>query len=388
VIVAVYSGWLRRELQSGTGLDDVGRQLLTSMGDSHEVGPANFGRMVADARGQAELVGQFFLGVRLGCANCHNHPLDKWTQDDYHGLAAVFARLERGREVKVTARGAVTNLRTNEPAVPRIPGVRDLSFDRDPREEVAAWLTSSENRQFPKATVNRLWRALFGRGLAEPVDDLRDTNPATHPALLERLADDFVSHGYQIRHTLRRIALSQTYGSSGKATGSNAADAQFYSHACRRPLEPEVLVDAIADVTAVPEEFPGEPDGTRAISVIDPQTPSPSLDVLGRCSRAGGCDDAPAKASLPAQLHLLNGELINRKLTDPKGRLQRRIAENRTNAEIVEEFYLRALCRFPDERELSAWQKLLESDNALVRRQKLEDFVWSLLNSRQFTENH
>src|SRR5262249_20874157 len=147
-------------------------------------------------RGHAELVGQFFLGVRLGCANCHNHPLDKWTQDDFHGLAAVFARLERGRDVTLASRGAVTNLRTHEPALPRVPSVRYLSADGDHREAIAQWLTTGETRYFARVTVNRLWRAMMGRGLVEPIDDMRDTNPPTHPELLNRLADDFVQHGY------------------------------------------------------------------------------------------------------------------------------------------------------------------------------------------------
>lgn len=387
-IPSVYAGWLKQQLQRGTGLDQIARELLMATGDSHNVGPANFGRMVTDARGHAELVGQFLLGVRLGCANCHNHPLDKWTQDDYHGLAAVFARLDRGREVRVASRGAVTNLRTNEPAVPRIPGVRDLAGNGDHREEAAQWLTSAENRQFSRATVNRLWKAMFGRGLVEPVDDLRDTNPATHPELLDRLADDFVTHGYSIRHTLRQIALSHTYGRSGAINESNAADDRFYSRVYRKPLEPEVLLDAIADVTGVADEFAGQPAETRAVSLIDPLSPAPSLDVLGRCNRAGGCDDTPARAALPAQLHLLNGDLINRKLKASQGRLQQCISKGQTNVEIIQEFYMRGLCRPPKVEELSRWQKHLETENADERRLRLEDFAWSLLNSRQFMENH
>lgn len=387
-VVPAYAGWLKQQLQAGTGLDRVGWQLLTATGDSHEVGPANFGRMVSDARGHAELVGQFFLGVRLGCANCHNHPLDKWTQDDYHGLAAVFARLERSREVRVASRGSVTNLRTNGPAVPRIPGVRDLSDDGDHREEVATWLTSAENRQFGKATVNRLWRAMFGRGLVEPADDLRDTNPATHPELLDRLADDFVSHRYSIRHTLRLIAASHTYGRSGRTIAANVADDRFYSHARRRPLDPAVLLDAIADVTDVPNEFTGLPEGTRAILLVDSLAPAPSLDLLGRCNRAEGCDEVSGRVSLAAELHLLNGDLINRKLINPSGRLQKQITEGRTNAEIIQEFYTRGLGRSPTGDELARWQQRLETNDHDERKLRLEDFVWSLLNSRQFRENH
>lgn len=406
--VRAYADWLRRELQNGTGMDAMAYQLLTATGDSHQVGPANFGRMVGDARGHAELVGQVFLGVRLGCANCHNHPLDRWTQDDYHGLAAVFARLDRGREVRVLARGAVTNVRTNEPAIPRIPGVRYLvahgaTANGDFRADVAEWLTSPENRSFPRATVNRLWRAMFGHGLVEPTDDMRQTNPATHPELLDLLADDFVKHGYRIRHTLRRIALSHTYA-RGEAVAANHADSQFYSNAQRRRLEPEVLLDAIADVTDVPEMFAGIAAGRRAVSLVDPLTPAPSLDLLGRCSRASGCDEIPeASGGLATQLHLMNGILINHKLTDGHGRLSRLIKGGSTDDEIVREFYLCGLGRNPTSAELQNWRQLFTAAPASEtpdaadtsgatrsshRTRQLEDFVWSLLNSRQFIENH
>jgi hypothetical protein len=384
-----YAGWLRKQIAEGTGLDEMARELLTATGDSHVVGPANFGRMAADARGQAELVGQFFLGVRLGCANCHNHPLDRWTQDDYHGLAAVFARLERGRDVRLTARGAVTNLRTGEPAVPRLPGVRYLTSDGDHRQALAQWLTSGENRYFARATVNRLWSALFGRGLVEPTDDLRETNPPTHPELLERLADDFVEHRCNIRHTLRLIALSNAYARSDAVVAGNAADDRFYSHAFRRPLLPEVLADAIADVTGIADVYEGSPAGTRAVALVDPLAPAPSLDVLGRCTRAVGCEESAASGGgLSAQLHLLNGELINRKLTDSQGRLQVLIEAGKTDEQIVGEFYLRALGRHPGQDELRRWRDRLAADEPDERRKRIEDFAWSLLTSRPFSENH
>jgi hypothetical protein len=387
--VKAYSKWLRREIGNDVPLDAMARELLTATGDSHVVGPANFGRMVPDARGQAELVGKFFLGMRLGCANCHNHPLDKWTQDDYHGLAAIFARLDRGRQVQLTARGSVTNLRTNQPAVPRIPGEKYLNADVDHREEVARWVTSGEDRYFAKATVNRLWRALFGRGLVEPMDDMRETNPSTHPELLDRLAEDFIQNNFKIRHTLELIALSNTYGRSEATVAGNEMDDRFYSHAYRRPLSPEVLADAIADVTDVANEFHGRDAGTRAVLLIDPLSPAPSLDILGRCSRAIGCgEDGSVERGLPAQLHLLNGNLINQKLIDPKGRLQGLIAGNKSNEDIVDDFYLRALGRHPDIDERQRWNVRLNSADPDERKKQLEDFAWSLLNSQSFMENH
>lgn len=387
--VRVYAEWLSKEIESGTGFDKIARQLLTATGDTHTVGAANFARMVQDARGHAELAGQFFLGVRLGCANCHNHPLDKWTQDDYHGLASVFARIERGREVRLSARGAVTNLRTNEPAIPRIPGDRYLSPDGDHRAAFAEWLTTDEHRRFAKAAVNRLWRFMFGRGLVEPADDMRETNPPTHPELLDKLAADFIQHGYNLRHTLKLIALSHTYALSDAPVEGNAADDRFYSRAFRRPLEPEVLADAIADVTGVPDDFKNQPPGTRAVSLIDPLTPAPSLDILGRCTRLAACEEKSSTApGLPAQLHLLNGPIINVKLSAANGRLNSLLASKKTDEEIVDDFFLRALGRHANADEVKRWCERFKADDENEHKKRLEDFAWSMLNGKEFMGNH
>ncbi len=386
----VYSTWLRQQIAVGTPFDEVAKQLLTATGDSHQVGPANFGRMVPDARGQAELVGQFFMGMRLGCANCHNHPLDRWTQDDYHGLAAVFAPLDRSRQVAFTARGAVTNLRTGEPAVPRIPGVRYLEEPGDHRAKVFDWITSNNNLYFARATVNRLWKAMFGRGLVEPTDDLRETNPATHPQLLTQLAEDFAQNDYSIRSTLKQIALSHVYALSSEVVASDAIsnelDDRFYSRAYQRPLEPEVLLDAIADVTGVPLHLDGQ-NIKRAVSIIDPLAPAMSLDILGRCNRVNGCDEGRRDGvDLPAQLHLLNGDLINQRIASDTGRLRKLIEAGKSNEAIVQELYMHAFCRPASMAELQRWQTRLDAADPVERARKLEDFFWSLLNSRQFRE--
>jgi len=278
-----YRAWIAEQIRSDAPWNDMARQLVLAVGDSHSVGPANFARTASDARGQAELVSRAFLGVRLQCANCHRHPLDQWTQDDYHGLAGIFARLDRGRIVRILARGAVTNPRTGEPAKPRIPGFADLDPQSDGRMAFADWMTAPENPYFGRAIANRLWAAMLGRGLIEPIDDLRATNPATHPEVLNRLAGDFAAHGHRLRPTLRLIALSDTY-QRGAATEKNAFDDRYYSHALERPMEPELLVDAIVDVTGVPERIPGLPPGTRSIA-IPPGTTAPSLAALGKCKQ-------------------------------------------------------------------------------------------------------
>lgn len=388
--VEAYTTWLRQSIV-GTqpmGLDQWAKALVTATGDSHQVGPANFARQSGDARAQAELVGKAFLGVRLRCANCHNHPLDRWTQDDYHGLAAIFARLDRGRVVKVAQRGEVTNPRTGQPAVPRLPGGEGLASSTDARIDFANWLVGPDNPLFARAQVNRIWKSLFGRGLVEPVDDLRDTNPATHPALLEKLALEFQKTGYDTKRLLRLITLSEAYGRSSVASPGQITSESFYTHFTPYHPEPEVLADAFSQVLGIAEAYPGKPAGTRAITLWDPLSPAPSLDILGRCQRGASCEESVSSAGLPARLHLLNGPLLNQRVGAPDSRLTKLLASGKSNRDIVIEFYRAGLAKDPTEQELAVWLARLETDSPEDRQTRLEDFVWSLLNSRGFTTNH
>jgi hypothetical protein len=326
--------------------------------------------------------------VRLGCANCHNHPLDRWTQDDYHGLAAIFARLERGREVGLAARGEVTHPRTGEPARPRLPGDEFLVGDADGRRALAAWMLDAANPLFARAWVNRLWQEMFGRGLVEPADDMRQTNPATHPQLLERLADDFARHGFDVRRLLRQIATSATYA-RGHQMQTLAGAERYYACATERPLTPEVLVDAVCDVTGVPENYGELPPGTRGVQLYDVRTPSATLDILGRCLRPEACETGAAPATLAARLHQINGPLVNAKIASPDGNLRRRLAAGTSDEALLEELYLRALSRHPTAKERDQWLKAFASPlEEQDRRQLWEDFVWSLLNCREFATNH
>jgi hypothetical protein len=379
--------WLRSQVERATPYDELARQLLTAQGDSHEVGPANFYRVVLGARNQAEYVSEFFMGARMRCANCHDHPLDRWTQDDYHGLAALFAKVEQGRLVRLGSRGAVSHPATGQAAQPRIPGQHDVAAVADPRRPLADWITSRDNPYFARAIVNRLWQMLMGRGLIEPTDDVRATNPPSHPELLDYLAEDFIHSGYDLRHTLRRIATSATYARSSVATDENRSDRMFYSHALARPLESEVLADVLAEVTGVWEQYGDQPMGTRAVALFDPQLPSTSLDVLGRCSREQSCESRSAAMTLAQSLHLINGALVNRRLRAPDGRLMQLIDSGASNEEIVRQFYLRALSRLPTPDETAFWRTHLPT-SAAQRPDALEDFVWSLLVCREFVTNH
>ena len=384
-----FHGWLRRQLAGKTGFDKLCRQLVTAEGDSHEVGPANFYRATRTARQQAEFLSQAMMGIRLRCANCHDHPLDRWTQDDYHGLAALFAGIERGRMVRYVAGAEVTHPRTGQAARPRLPGADYLPAGVDHRTRLADWLTRPGNPFFARAFANRLWQSLLGRGLVEPVDDHRATNPPTHPELLDRLADDFAANGFSIRGLLRRIATSDAYGRTARSLPGNRGDTQFYSHALVRPLPAEVLADALADVTGVPGEYPDQPAGTRAVALFDSRIVAPSLDILGRCGREGGCDTAAGgRRGLAARLHLLNGPLANRPLADPGGRLSRLLKAGRSDRELVEEFTLRSLSRLPSQGERRFWDGELKRADTRGRRAVIEDMVWSLVNCREFVTNH
>jgi len=370
-----YHSWLKRQLDARIPYDQIARRILTASGDTHEVGPASFYRTVAGPREQAEFASELLMGARLRCANCHNHPLDRWTQDDYHGLAAIFAKVKQGRVIDVALNGEVTHPRTGEAALPRIPGDRFLD-NGDGRTEFADWLTRPENPYFAKAAVNRLWKAMMGRGLVESTDDLRATNPATHPSLLNQLADDFVKHRYDLRHTLRTIAFSSAYGRSSKPLPENQSDDHYYSHAVSTPLEPEVLADAIADVTGVFEEYAGHPSGTRAVSLFDPKIKSETLAILGQCSRETTCEsNSESDGGLTRKLHLLNGPLLNRRITSSEGRLAKLIDAGKTADEIVRRFYRLALCRPPTSAEQAFWHDQFRRDNGRANSCQFSD--WS-----------
>jgi hypothetical protein len=382
---AAFHGWVREQLSRNAPLDGMARELLLTLGDGHRIGPANFSRVPADAGAHAEYISQAFLGVRLQCANCHNHPLDRWTQDDYHGLAAVFAKIDRtGAVVKMKPRGEVIHPRTSEPATPRLPGLALRADTTEPREALARWLTDPDNPYFARAAVNRIWHALMGPGLVEPLDDHRDTNPPTHPELLDYLARDFVRHAFDMRHTIRTIVASEAYQRSSLPLQGNRADDRFYSRALVRPLPPHVLVDAVAKVTGVPEQLGNLPAGTRASALGDSRIASTPLDLLGRCSRDAACATEERAGSLALVLHALNGPWLNEKIKHPKGRLQTLLREQPDGGGVITALYEIALNRPPSTQELAHWRAKLAND----RTERFHDFLWALLNSAEFGCNH
>ena len=386
-----FHDWLAQQLHDGVGYDQMAREIITATGDSSEYGPATFYTAVEDARLQTEFTTEVFMGSRMKCANCHNHPLDKWTQDDFHGLTAMFSKLTRSQVIRFNPLGKNIHPNTGEAALMKIPGGDFLPKDtKDGRGVFADWLTDRNNPYFAKAIVNRLWKSLMGRGLVEPVDDFRSTNPATHPALLNQLAEDFIEHGYDIRHTLKVIAMSSTYARSSIPVKGNEGDNRFYSHMMQRPVEPEVLADAMSDVLGVAGQYGTEAPGTRAVELRDGAIRSDTLDMLGRCDRTNSCEGAPSPTGPLAQkLHLFNGKLLNSRIGAEGGRLDKLIKSKETPMKIVNEFYQAALNRQPNTKEVAFLAKLFDDQKpSAEQRDALEDFVWSVLTCKEFVANH
>lgn len=380
-----YYAWLHDCVRDDVPLNNVAAQLLLADGAVTESGPASFYNVAGDARGQAEFVSQAFMGVRLQCANCHDHPLDAWTQDDYHGLAAIFARIKRGSVIRENKTGEVIHPGTLEPAIAKIPGGPFLSPKADYRTELATWMTSGDNPYFSKAMVNRVWSHLLGRGLVEPVDDLRVTNPATHPALLDWLTQDFVDHGFQLRHLIRRICLSDAYARGTSKDSDHTATVGFYTSAIRKPMSPEVFMDAVADVTGVAAPDLGS---ARAISFTGLMSASEPLDMLGRCMDA--CESsAIERTDLAVQLQLLNGAVLNDRLSADDSTVMNTVKFGKSAESLINDFYLRSLSRTPREAEMTFWRDQFPGDVSPKDFAAVaQDFVWSLLNSDEFCTNH
>lgn len=404
---ACWQAWLRQQLAARQPLDAMVRQMLRATGDSHTVGPANFHRQAADARLAAEYVSEVLLGIRLRCASCHDHPLDRWTQDDYHGLAAMLAGVDRGRVVALRPAGEVIHPATGQPAVPRVPGGQPLPAGQPPLEVLAQWVTTPDNPFFAPFWVNRLWQTLLGRGLIEPVDDLRATNPATHPRLLQRLADDFVASGYDLRHTLGLIVRSAVYQRQAWPDARPSGQEAFFTHAQVRPLPAPVVLDLLQDVleidllgsppepaaaTAAPRPPPAPPPAAaprrRAIEQAwMPQTAA-LLGPLVGCRQPRGCQAPPDQLAsmddLAVQLHWLNGRLLNEPLSARQHALADMAVANDIDV-FLHEAYLRTLSRPPTPKERAFWRRELSSND---RAERIDDFLWSLLSCAEFLTNH
>jgi hypothetical protein len=394
-----YLKWLNDRLAANTPWDKMVRELLTSLGDPArmENGAVNYALDGADAKVKAEQSAQRFLALRMRCAQCHDHPFDVWTQDDYFGLAAFFARTTQGggpgmmgrAVVKVDPKGRVEHLRTKKPADPRLPGGKAVQVGEkdDPRVALADWITRPDNPYFSRAMANWVWAQLFGKGLADPADDLSRANPPVHPELLDALAKHFVEHKYDIRELVRTVATSEAYGMSSGTVPGNERDTRLFSHHIPRPLTAHQITDAIAQATGVENRFGEQRVRRRAIEVNEPSIANVLLDTFGRCQRTNGCSAvATPPLSLRQSLLLIGGDAIEGKITSLNGYLTSLLALNPEADDIVQNLYLRVLSRPASEEELSHWSAILKGASSL--QEASEDLFWALLNSREFAFNH
>lgn len=395
-----YSNWIRSAFRENKPMDEFVREILLAQGSIYQNGQANFYKVSDKPTDLAETTAQVFLGIRLQCARCHQHPFESYSQTDYYGLAAFFTRVTTKRSsdfgafgfdtvVRLTSSGSISHPRSGAVVPPTPLGEEPLAdvSDRDLRKPLAAWLTSPENPLFARNLVNRTWGHFMGQALVEPIDDLRETNPPSNPELLEALAADFVRHKYDLRKLMRSIMTSQTFQLSSTATRTNGADTRFFSHYPTTRLPAEVLLDAIDTVCGTQERFTGVPLGTRAIELPDPNFDSYFLDTLGRPQRIVSCEcERTAEPNLAQVLQLANGELVQRKLTDKQGRISRLMEQNADSQDAATQIYLTALSRYPTQLELKNCKSIVEAAQDL--RTGLEDVVWAVINSREFLFNH
>lgn len=406
-----FHGWIRDSLMANKPFDQFVREILAASGDIAQNPPVAWYRQVRDNTAQLEDTAQLLLGQRLQCAQCHHHPYEKWSQNDYYSFAAFFSRVGRkggsqpGEEVIFHRRGTAetVNKKTKAPVKPAGLGapVAKLSPDDDPRQAMVDWMTSKENRYFARSLVNRYWKHFLNRGLVEPEDDMRETNPPTNPELLDGLANHFVTTGYDLKALVRAICRSRTYQLSALPNQFNAVDKQNYSRYYPKRLSAEVLFDAVNQVTKSEAKWDGLPTGTRAVCLPDNSFNASAyfLQVFGRPESASACEcERSQDASLAQSLHLLNSKDIQAKLADDKARAATLAADSRSDDEKLRELYQWAFSREPKAEELQAAKAHLEkganksSDekgNAVNgRRQAYEDIVWALLNTKEFLFNH
>jgi len=395
-----YYSWIHEAVAQNRPLDIFARDLLLAEGPLTEQ-PAGYFLKASKKSGElAATVSQVFLGIRITCAECHQHPYDRWTQGDYHGMRAFFEQVKYKKLGGTTAEDVVEALvvegspEVKHPRTKQVIHAHALGTampekapEGDRRVALAAWLTASDNPWFARNLANRFWAHFFGRGLVEPVDDVRATNPPSNPELLDALARKFVESRFDAKEMIRFITASRAYQVASKPNQTNEADAQNFSRALFRRMPAETLLDAVCGVTGVSEKFTGVPEGTRAVQLWDSQQQHYFLKLFGRPQRITPCEcERATGASIAQALHLMNAPGIQAKLTHRGGSIER-WAAMQDDARMIEDVYLTCLARIPDSAEKNTAREYLTS-HPTKRRQAVEDLVWSLLNSLEFVFNH
>jgi hypothetical protein len=410
-----FHGWLRSALIANRPFDQVAAELVTASGKTGESPAANWYRAVTDPKDRMQDIAQVFLGVRMQCAQCHHHPYEKWSQHDYFRFAAFFSTLQR-KEVHRLPEDDIL-FHNRKPAEMKHPGTGemlkpavlggaplDIPAEEDPRRELAKWLRSPENPYFSRVLVNRYWKHFFGRGLSEPEDDIRPTNPSTHPRLHDRLASHFKESGYDLKSLVRLICNSRTYQLGSEPKGANADDTQSFARYYPKRLPAEVLLDAFNDITGAENSFSKLPLGVRAIALPDDNanTQSEFLTMFGRPQMDTACEcERSSEANLGQSLHLINSDLIQGKLTTGNGRAATLAkAADRPDEERLRELYLIGVSREPVAEELAIGKEHLKrkreqsaADPAKLpkeqaEREAFEDIIWVLANTKEFLFNH
>ncbi|MEQ1827428.1 MAG: DUF1553 domain-containing protein [Pirellula sp.] len=389
-----FHNWLKESFRTNKKMDDFVTELITAKGSIFSNGPANYYRIANNPSDLAESTAQLFLGTRLQCAKCHHHPYEKYSQSDYYSFAAHFARVGTkgssefgifGGEtiVMVKSGGEVNHPKTGAvmKATPLFGEPVDDPLDR--RVPLAKWLTSQDNELFARNMVNRYVAYLLGRGLVDPIDDLRSTNPPSNLGLMNALVTDFREHGFDVKHLMRTIMSSRLYQLDSQPTSENVADTRFYSHYRVKRLSAETLLDGIDHATGVATKHPNLPLGTRAIELPDANTTNPFLVVFGKPKRASVCEcERTPDENLAQALHTLNGDILATKLADANGRVSKLIAATVTEEAKIQELYLSTLCRRPSAEEIESAKSVIASSPSPT--EAYQDLLWALINSKQF----
>ena len=414
--VKAYYDWIRQRVADNLPWDRFVREILTATGNTVDHGATNFYVLHQDPESLSENACQAFLGLSIGCAKCHNHPLEKWTNDQYYAMANLFSRVrakgwggdarsgDGRRLVYVVDRGDLIQPLRGKPQPPTPLDGEAIPFEstEDRRLSLATWLTASENPYFARAITNRIWANFFGVGLVEPADDMRVSNPASNEALLDAAANYVVENRFDLKVLMREIMRSETYQRSSLPLAENQSENRFYTRYYPRRLMAEVMLDAICQVTGVPTSFThvrqtadfdkktdAYPVGTRALQLYDSAVRSDFLKTFGRNERQITCDcERSNEPSMVQVLHLSNGDTINDKLRNGSGRVAQLLKSNSTIEQIVDEAFLAALCRLPTPSEKEAFAKELSRTNEQLRREVIEDLFWGILSSREFLFNH
>lgn len=386
--------WLRESFRTNKPMDEFVQELVTAKGSIFSNGPANYYRIANNPPDLAESTAQLFLGTRLQCAKCHHHPYEKYSQADYYGFAAFFARVSTkgssefgifGGEtvVMVNSGGEVSHPKTGAIMKPTPLYSEPIDDPQDRRVPLAKWLTSVDNEMFARNVVNRYVAYLLGRGLVDPIDDMRSTNPPSNGPLMDVLVADFRASKFNVKHLMRTIMSSRLYQLDSQPTPENAADARFYSHFKVKRLGAEALLDGIDFATGVMTKHPNLPLGTRAIELPDANSTNAFLMTFGKPKRASVCEcERTPDENLAQALHTLNGDILATKIADANGRVAKLVASQKPAAELVSELYLATLSRRPAPPEI-------ESANALIAEspsptEAYQDLLWALINSKQF----